>query len=289
MPAGNSVILFRINMEPVACCRYHSPQPRSPPPIEAGARGLNSPSTPPEAPPHNHMFQQLLAIIRNTFFESVRQPVVLVVLVGASLLIVLSNPLSAFTMDENQRMLIDIGLATIFMAAALLSGFIATNVLGREISNKTALTVISKPVGRPLFVIGKFLGVALAMMLATLHLFMIFMLVEAHAVLETVRDPIHVPVILFGLGAIIIGWGAAAWCNYFYNMVFTSSVIFFTTPLLLIGWLIAINFGPDFSPRPIGMGIKPDFWLAILAMMMAILMMKTMKILKVILQKVHGF
>ena len=273
MPAGNSVILFRINMEPVACCRYHSPQPRSPPPIEAGARGLNSPSTPPEAPPHNHMFQQLLAIIRNTFFESVRQPVVLVVLVGASLLIVLSNPLSAFTMDENQRMLIDIGLATIFMAAALLSGFIATNVLGREISNKTALTVISKPVGRPLFVIGKFLGVALAMMLATLHLFMIFMLVEAHAVLETVRDPIHVPVILFGLGAIIIGWGAAAWCNYFYNMVFTSSVIFFTTPLLLIGWLIAINFGPDFSPRPIGMGLKPDFWLAILAMMMAIFMM----------------
>ena len=114
------------------------------------------------------MFQQLLAIIRNTFFESVRQPVVLVVLVGAALLIVLSNPLSAFTMDENQRMLIDIGLATIFMSAALLSGFIATSVLGREISNKTALTVISKPVGRPLFVIGKFLGVALAMMLATL-------------------------------------------------------------------------------------------------------------------------
>ncbi|MCH2134355.1 MAG: hypothetical protein MK116_11445 [Phycisphaerales bacterium] len=219
------------------------------------------------------MIQQLLAIIRNTFFESVRQPVVLVVLMGATLLIILSNPLSAFTMDENQRMLIDIGLATIFLAGALLSGFIATSVLGREISNKTALTVISKPVGRPIFVIGKFIGVSLAMMLATFFLFLVFMMVETHAVLENVRDPIHVPVVVFGVGAFILGWAAAAWCNYFYNMVFTSSVIFFTTPLLFVGWLIAINFGPDFSPRPIGLGLKPDFWLAILAMLMAIFMM----------------
>ena len=219
------------------------------------------------------MFQQLLAIIRNTFFESVRQPVVLVVLVGASLLIVLSNPLSAFTMDENQRMLIDIGLATIFMAAALLSGFIATSVLGREIANKTALTVISKPVGRPVFVIGKFIGVSLAMMLSTLLLFLVFMLVETHAVLETVRDPIHLPVIVFGLGGVLLGWLAAAWCNYFYNMVFTSSVIFFTTPLLLLAWLLSINFSPDFTPRDIGLGFKPDLWLAIMSMMMAILMM----------------
>ncbi|MBG83141.1 MAG: hypothetical protein CMJ40_01190 [Phycisphaerae bacterium] len=219
------------------------------------------------------MFQQILAIIRNTFFESVRQPVVLVVLVGASLLIVLSNPLSAFTMDENQRMLIDIGLATIFMSAALLSGFIATSVLGREISNKTALTVISKPVGRPLFVLGKFVGVALAMMLSTLFLFMIFMLVETHAVLETVQDPIHLPVVIFGSTAFLLGWGVAAWCNYFYNMVFTSSVIFFTTPLLLLAWVLSINFGPDFSSRPMGLGLKPDLWLAIVAMMMAILMM----------------
>ncbi|MDG2423082.1 MAG: hypothetical protein P8M22_03795 [Phycisphaerales bacterium] len=219
------------------------------------------------------MFQQLLAIIRNTFFESVRQPVVLVVLIGASLLIILSNPLSAFTMDENQRMLIDIGLATIFMAAALLSGFIATSVLGREIANKTALTVISKPVGRPIFVLGKFLGVSLAMMLCTLFLFFIFMLVETHAVQETVRDPLHMPVIIFGVGGVLIGWAAAAWCNYFYNMVFTSSVIFFTTPLLLLAWLLAINFGPDFSTRSMALGLKPDLWLAIIAMMMAILMM----------------
>jgi ABC-type transport system involved in multi-copper enzyme maturation permease subunit len=88
------------------------------------------------------MLEQLLAIIRNTFFESIRQPVVLVVLLVATLLLIISNPLAAFTMEDDQRMLVDIGLATIFVAGALLAALVATGVLTREIENKTALTVI---------------------------------------------------------------------------------------------------------------------------------------------------
>ena len=163
------------------------------------------------------MFQQLLAITRNTFFESIRQPIMLVVVISASILIVLSNPLSAFTMDENQRMLVDIGLATVFLAGAVLAAFIATNVLGREIENKTALTVISKPVTRPVFMIGKYLGVAGAMMVASLCMTLVFMLVELHTVIETVKDPVHVPVVIFGLGGALLGLLAATWCNYFYG------------------------------------------------------------------------
>ena len=95
------------------------------------------------------MLSQIFAIARNTFYESLRQPVTLVVVVAAALLLVMSNPLAAFTMGEDQRMLIDLGLATIFLAGAVLASFLATNVLGREIANRTALTVISKPVSRP--------------------------------------------------------------------------------------------------------------------------------------------
>ena len=73
----------------------------------------------------------------------------LVVLAAAVLLIVMSNPLSAFTMEDDQRMLVDMGMATVFLGGALLSAFIATSVLTREVENRTALTVISKPVGRP--------------------------------------------------------------------------------------------------------------------------------------------
>ena len=79
---------------------------------------------------------------------------VLVITVAAMVLIVLSN-LSAYhgrepaNADRHR-------LATVFLAGPCCA-FIATNVLGREI-NRTALTVISKPVNRPVFVVGKFLG-----------------------------------------------------------------------------------------------------------------------------------
>src|SRR5438477_3012435 len=126
------------------------------------------------------MFQQTFAIIRNTFFESIRQPVMLVVLMVATLLIILSNPLSGYTMSNDQKMLIDVGLATVFISGAILASFIATSVLGNEIENRTALTVISKPVARPLFVLGKFFGVAGALALATLYMSFVFLLVEEH-------------------------------------------------------------------------------------------------------------
>jgi hypothetical protein len=202
------------------------------------------------------MFEQLLAITRNTFFESIRQPIALVILVAASFALVIGNALSAFTMQNDLHMFIDMGLATVFLSGALLASFVATGVLTREIENKTALTVISKPVGRPLFVIGKFLGVAGAMLLATAYMSFVFLLVEMHDVLETVRDPVHVPVIAFGVGAVVLGVAAATWSNYFYGRIFASTVLVLTTPLVGLAYLFALMFDAHFAPQPIGTSFK---------------------------------
>ena len=99
------------------------------------------------------------------------------------------------------------------MVPFLLAAFIATNVLNREIENRTVLTVIAKPVSRPLFVVGKFLGVAGALALATIYMGCVFLLVEMHGVLQTVRDPIHQPVLVFGIGAGVLGLAVGVWCN----------------------------------------------------------------------------
>ncbi len=219
------------------------------------------------------MLQQLLAIARNTFFESLRQPVVLVVVVAASLLLVLSNPLAAFTLGEDQRMLIDIGLATIFLAGAVLASFLATNVLGREIANRTALTVISKPVGRPVFMLGKFAGVLGALLLTCFLLTLVFMLVEMHTVLETVRDPIHIPVLIFGFGGAVLAVVVAVWCNYFYGTAFTSTVVFVAVPILLVAYLVSLNFKPDFTARPFADAFKENIWIAALALATCVTML----------------
>jgi len=224
------------------------------------------------------MLQQLFAIIRNTFFESIRQPIMTVILLAVTVVLVLSNPLSAFTMDDDQRMLVDIGMATVFLSGALLAAFVATGVLTREIENRTALTVISKPVGRPLFIIGKFLGVAGALLLATLYMSFVFLLVEMHSVLQTVRDPVHVPVIVFGVGAAAIGVGAAIWCNFFYGKVFSSTVLCFTTPLLALAYLFSLKFNHDFTLQPLRTAFKPELWAGLFAMSVAIVMLTAIAI-----------
>ncbi|MCZ6734352.1 MAG: hypothetical protein O7C65_01005, partial [Planctomycetota bacterium] len=224
------------------------------------------------------MFGQTLAIIRNTFFESIRQPIMLVVLVVATIALIFSNLLAGFTMEDDQRMMIDLGLSTIMLCGTLLAAFIATNVLNREIVNRTVLTVISKPVSRPVFVLGKYLGVAGALALAMVYMSLVFLLVEMHGVLQTVRDPIHAPVIVFGVAAGVLGLAAGVWCNYFYGRVFSSTVIVLTTILAALAYLLSLMFDQSFSLQPIAESFKLQLWLALAAIMMAIMVLTSIAI-----------
>jgi hypothetical protein len=92
-------------------------------------------------------------------------------------------------------------------------------------------------------------------------------------VLETVRDPIHVPVIVFGLGAMVIGVGVAVWANYFYGRVFASTAICTLTPLLGLAYLFSLMFNHDFTLIPVHIQFKPQLWLALITLTMAIMVM----------------
>jgi hypothetical protein len=224
------------------------------------------------------MFYQTISIARNAFFESIRQPVLLVLVLAGMLLLMLSNPLSAFTMDDDQRMLLDIGLATVFTIGILIASFVASNVLGREIENKTALTVVSKPVPRPAFVIGKFIGVGLAISISMLLLSLVFVMVEQQAVLQTVRTPIHVPVVVFGTAALLVGTAVAVWCNYFYGFVFSSTWLCVTVPSMLIAYVLVLNFGPDFTAQPFSFSFRTEIWKALLAIQISVLILASIAI-----------
>ncbi|MDP7008311.1 MAG: hypothetical protein QGI78_01930 [Phycisphaerales bacterium] len=224
------------------------------------------------------MFILTLSIARNAFFESIRQPILLVLVLAGMLLLMLSNPLSAFTMDDDQRMLLDIGLATVFTIGILIASFVASNVLGREVENKTALTVVSKPVPRPVFVVGKFVGVAFAISISMFLLSLVFVMVEQQAVLQTVRTPIHVPVVVFGTLALLLGTIVALWCNYFYGFVFSSTWICVTVPSMLIAYLLVLNFGADFSTQSIRFAFRGEIWKALFAIQVSVLILASISI-----------
>ncbi|MFM2165204.1 MAG: hypothetical protein RL325_1641 [Planctomycetota bacterium] len=224
------------------------------------------------------LIEQILAIARNTLLESIRQPIVLVVFVAATILVVLSNPLSAWTMQDDQRMFVDIGLSTVFLATAVLASFIATNVITREIENRTVLTVVSKPVPRPAFVLGKYLGVSAAMLLCFGCLALVFALVEVHGTLQTVRDPFHMPVIAFGALGLLGAIGLGAWMNYFYGRSFASWTISTALPLLGLAYLLSLFFDAEWNSVELSKQFEPEIWKALLLMSLATLVLNAVAI-----------
>ncbi|NQW49042.1 MAG: ABC transporter permease, partial [Planctomycetes bacterium] len=88
----------------------------------------------------------LFTIARNAFLESIRQPVQAVLICAALLALVLNLNVAGYTLEDDNKLLIDLGLSTLFLSGILMAAFTATSVLSREIENKTLLTVVSKPV-----------------------------------------------------------------------------------------------------------------------------------------------
>ena len=196
------------------------------------------------------ILEQLLAIARVTFAESIRQPVVAVVGIAGVLILILGNALFAFTLEDDQRMLVEIGLSSIFVMGLLLAGLLATSVLTREIENRTVLTVISKPVPRVVLLLGKYLGVLAAIVLAYGFLTATFMLVVRHGTMPTVATPYQAPVITFGLAAALLAGGFAVFANFFWGWSFGATLVGVGTPLLLLAFAMALPFRADWSVPP---------------------------------------
>lgn len=249
-----------------------------PPGFEVGGTllALSTPvatSAPPSEPCVIGFLEQLWAIARTTFAESIRQPVLLVVLTAGTIFVVLSNPFSGYTLEDDQRLFIDLGLSTIFICGVVLAAFLATSVLNREIENRTALTVLSKPVSRPTFILGKYVGVSGALLAAVAFLGLAFLLVEVHGTMQTVRTPYHLPALTFGISALVLAVAVAAAANFLYGWAFTSTAVLLGLPLLLLAYVLTLLFAHDWAPQAIGTEFEPQILLAIGGMAMALLML----------------
>jgi ABC-type transport system involved in multi-copper enzyme maturation permease subunit len=171
------------------------------------------------------MIHQIFTIGRNTFLESIRQPIFGVLILVASLLLIMNLNVAAYTMDDDNKQLLDMGLSTLFVTCIFLAAFTATGVLSQEIENKTVLTVVSKPVSRPIFVLGKYAGVAAAIGVGYWLLAIVFMLTLRHKVMQTASDAFDGPVIVFGFLGLFVSLIGSAIGNYLYHWVFTSSLV----------------------------------------------------------------
>ena len=114
-------------------------------------------------------------IARATTKEAIRQPVFLL-LIGVGILFLLLNTfLPFFTFGEDVKMLIDCGLATILITGSLMAVWTASTSISSEIEGKTAMTLLSKPINRRQFIVGKYIGILQAVFWLLLPVVLVFL------------------------------------------------------------------------------------------------------------------
>ncbi|MGC1273467.1 MAG: ABC-2 transporter permease [Planctomycetaceae bacterium] len=100
-----------------------------------------------------------------TFKEAIRQPLFLLLLALSIVILIVNTFLPFFSLGDDVKMLKDCGLATLLICGLLLAIWTASTSIADEIEGKTAMTVLSKPITRRQFVLGKYLGIMEAVML----------------------------------------------------------------------------------------------------------------------------
>jgi ABC-type transport system involved in multi-copper enzyme maturation permease subunit len=101
---------------------------------------------------------RISAIASNTFREAVRDRVLYNLIIFALLMIGASLLLGQITIEVQRQLLINLGLAAISVFGVLIAIFIGIGLVSKEIDKRTLYTVLTRPVRRWEFILGKFFG-----------------------------------------------------------------------------------------------------------------------------------
>jgi len=104
------------------------------------------------------MINRVRAIAYNTFREAVRDRVLYNLIVFAFLMIGASLLLGQITIGVQRQLLINLGLTAISIFGVLIAIFIGIGLVSKEIDKRTLYTVLTRPVQRWEFIVGKFFG-----------------------------------------------------------------------------------------------------------------------------------
>lgn len=195
------------------------------------------------------MHRKFYAIVSNTFVETIRQPIFSVLMWVAVAMLIVNPSLAQWSLQSGQddKILQDVGLATLLLFGLVASAFSATGVITREIENRTVLTVISKPVGRLSFLLAKYVGVSGALLVGYYFLCLVLMMTVRHGVMETVSDKFDLPVMVFSGAALSISLVVATFGNYMYGWHFPTALIAWVVPLGTAALGLTLFFDPEWA------------------------------------------
>jgi ABC-type transport system involved in multi-copper enzyme maturation permease subunit len=107
------------------------------------------------------------ALAVNTVRESVRNKVLYALLFFSVVMIASGVVVSSLSYVEGARILQDVGLAAIRLFGVAIAIFVGIHLIHKEVDRRTVYTILSKPISRGTFLVGKFTGLTLTIWLQT--------------------------------------------------------------------------------------------------------------------------
>ncbi|MEI8227989.1 MAG: hypothetical protein WCH77_06960 [Planctomycetota bacterium] len=132
--------------------------------------------------------RRIAAIAATTTKEAIGQPVFAVALIVGAVLLLAFIVIPYNKFGEDVKILKDSGLTLIKVLSLLVVIWSASVAVADEIEGRTALTVLSKPLTRPQFILGKFAGLVLVALLVFLILGSVLMATTSLKVVYDARE-----------------------------------------------------------------------------------------------------
>src|ERR1043165_8645915 len=131
---------------------------------------------------------RLAAIIGNTFTGLTRLKIFYVLLLFAFLLIGSSMFMAQMTFQQEFQVLKDVALGAMSLFTSLLAVIATARLLPQELEDRTAYTVLAKPVSRFEYLAGKLFGVLFLLALSLIAMSTLFFLVLALRVQSVLNE-----------------------------------------------------------------------------------------------------
>lgn len=106
-----------------------------------------------------------LAIARNAFREAVRDRVLYNLVLFVLLLIAGAIFLGELSAGQEAKIIVDLGLSAMLLFGAFIAIFVGVGLVYKEIERRTLYAILSKPIGRGQFLLGKYLGLCLTLLI----------------------------------------------------------------------------------------------------------------------------
>ena len=110
------------------------------------------------------MFRRISAIALNAFREAVRDRVLYNLVLFVLLLIGAAIFIGELSGGQERKVIVDLGLSAMLLFGVFISIFVGVGLVYKEIEKRTIYAIFSKPVGRGEFLIGKYLGLCLTLL-----------------------------------------------------------------------------------------------------------------------------